>query len=296
MNLPALYDRNYRFSHARSDSKPALVGRLTPRDRLIVRTAFDFRALSTSLLHQAVSREFPTSKSAFWRVLRRLWRSGYLDRIPEVYLRVIGVESNVLWAIGPNGYELLAPELGLPVERARRVTAWNVSLAPWFLRHRLDTNAFVIGLLCALHRHEQVRVQLQPPELLEIGEAVVIPDARLDLVHEDGIARFMVEVDEATTPVARWLRSKAWGYSEYWRAHPTEPFVVLTIAPTPGRRDRLRTAVARFLNEAAAKGTTYPAELWAFTDRTLYDDEPASILADIWYGVRGMQRRSLLDL
>jgi hypothetical protein len=50
------------------------------------------------------------------------------------------------------------------------------------------------------------------------------------------------------------------------------------------------------VDEAASTGTMYPAELWAFTDRTLYDDEPQSILADSWYGVRGQERRSLLDL
>ena len=50
------------------------------------------------------------------------------------------------------------------------------------------------------------------------------------------------------------------------------------------------------LHMAAAQGTTYPAALWAFTDRTLYNDEPQSILADIWFGVRDQERRSLLDL
>jgi hypothetical protein len=280
----ALFNRAYRFAHTKPGSKLVQAGRLTERDRLILRALWEFRVLPTSTLYQRVALEHPTSKGAFWRVLRRLWRAEYLDRIPEVYLRVIGVESNVLWAIGKRGYEYLAPELGLPIDTARRVPEWNAAIKPLFLKHRINLNKFLICLTCALHQHERVTLHLESAQRLVVQDVVIIPDAQLALVHPDGAARFAIESDESTTPLARWARSKAWGYAEYWRAHPTAPFVVLIIAPTPARCDHLREAVARFCQAMAAQGITYPP-LWRFTDRSHYSlERPETILERIWLG------------
>jgi Replication-relaxation len=288
-----LYDPAQWYRHARQRPDTVNVV-LTPRDRTILALLDFYKVLSTRQLLALLNLSHMTSRSALYRRLRQLWRAGILSRpyIAGLLLRMTQETPDLIWSLGQKGR--LAS--GLPPERYAKHPR-DEELSFLFARHQFHLAEFLSAVVLACHQHTRVRLALERPQQWMVKDAVVIPDGQFALTHVDGsgTARFAVELDEGSAPLNRWIMSKGLGYGEHYRVHQ-EPFVVLVVAPSVGRRERLRGAVARFLDEAATKGTTYPGELWAFTDRTLYDDEPASILADIWYGVRGTQRRSLLDL
>jgi len=263
---------------------------------------------------------------AFATRLRQLWRSYHLDRPPEqLYLKITGVEPHLLWALGRKGYELLAPELALAVDhyRARRMTQKNSEIKASTLAHDLGSNKARACIELATHGHALVRLiywstqgtkfTLIPPEhQLRLFKAAsekrltVVPDGLYGLEHLNepppNRAHFYWEFDNGTTPLPRWTLKKGLGYGEYFRQglcsrqRAFKSFTVLLVAPTPARKESMRTSIARWLQDARHAGSEYPPNLWWFTDRTQYTlDRPASVLAPIWQTASGEERHSLLE-
>jgi Replication-relaxation len=268
---------------------------LTPRDRTILALLDFYKVLSTRQLLALLNLSHMTSRSALYRRLRQLWRARVLSRprIAGLLLRMTQETPDLVWSLGPKGR--LA--LGLPPERYAKHPR-DEELSFLFARHQFHLAEFLSAVVLACHQHARVRLALERPQQWTVQDVVVIPDGQFALTHLDGsgTARFAVELDQGSVPLNRWIVSKGWGYAEYYRTHQ-QPFVVLVIAPTPGRRDTLRGKVARFLAEAAAKGTFYPEALWAFTDRAAYDPaRPETLLAPIWLPARAGKPVSILAL
>ncbi len=327
MTTHPLFDRTRHFRHAKHPTlHPQLL--LQERDWHILETVQRYRVIDTNTLGKLLSHQ--GSDDALIKRLRKLWRAEYLDRPKEaLYLRLIGQEPCLLWAIARKGYAALAPRLGLPLDnyQARRQKQLNDDIKAATLAHNLSLNKFRAAIELATRAHDQIRlvfwnqhqlkkISVTPPQpqltLFNVPEHTVtlIPDAlfALEFFHEPSPhnpaekakAHFYVEYDNATTPLSRFVLKKGLGYGQHFStdlsARAFKFFQVLIVASTPTRKDNLRAAIATWLAQAKHKGTAYPETLWLFSDKTMYDlESPQSVLGSIWQSATSAETRSLLD-
>lgn len=282
---------------------------------------YEYRVIDTDTLKKLIDHQ--ASDFTLWRRLRGLFRKSYLDRPREAaYLRFLGEEKCLLWAIGRRGYEALAPRLGLPLNRARKQPELNSTIRASTLAHNLGLNKFRACIEISTRAHDKVSlhfwkqrtlktISVTPPEpqlrLFHTPEKTItlLPDALFALhFHQSpppNKAHWFVEWDNGTTPTRRWTLKKGLGYAVYFSKNLSQEdygfgtFQVLIVAPSPQRKESLRQAIRDFLEETKRRGTCYP-DLWLFTDRGMYSlDEPLSVLDTIWQTATSDQKRSLLD-
>lgn len=324
--LHALFDRTRHFRHAKHLQARELL--LQERDWATLTILQSYRVLDTATLRKLVnntqSEEHQVNELKFQRRLRMLWRAEYLERPREaLYLKLIGQEKCLLWALGRKGYAALAPKLGLSLDnyQARRHKQLNEDIKAQTLAHNLGLNKFraCIELATTNHptvkllswSHQNLKAMITPPQhqltLFKVPEKTLalIPDGLLALEHitepPPNRSFHFIEYDNSTTPLTRWTYKKGLGYAEYHRQdlqsklRGLKTFNILIIAPTPTRKDNLREAIANWLAHAKHKGTTYP-DLWLFADKTMYDlEQPQSVLGTIWQAATSDEKRSLLD-
>lgn len=113
----------------------------------------------------------------------------------------------------------------------------------------------------------------------------LVADAYAVIRRGDETHAFLVEIDRGTVATSR-MRTKYLGYLAWRRLEgPEQRFGVramrvLTIAPTPGRLERLRES-ARLASVGSPSGF-----LWFGLDSDVRADDPARLLGPIWKIVR----------
>ncbi|MDA8314548.1 MAG: replication-relaxation family protein [Actinomycetota bacterium] len=233
-----------------------VLGRLTERDRLICRTLWEHRILTTE---QICNLCFTSLVSAQHRLVT-LWRLGVLDRFRSI--RPVGSES-WRYTLGPLGAGLVAAERGVDPPRASVLRDRVVALAAGQrTAHTLEVNGFFCALHAAARSRPDAAVGAWWSErrcAAEWGD-LVRPDAYG--VWEEGGDRveFFVEHDTGTETLAR-VAAKLDGYRDLAEAEGAARSVLFWLAQ-PGREPALRRALegTALPVATAAAGTGSPAD------------------------------------
>jgi hypothetical protein len=208
--------------------------RLTPRDRLLCRTLFDHRVLTTEQVTDLCFDNLTTARHR----LTALYDLRVLDRFRP--FRQVGSDP-YHYLLDTLGVEIVAAERGVEVPRPGLRHSRALALADsQRLAHLLGVN----GLFCSLARwargvEDAELVEWWPERRCnnEWGE-VVRPDSFGLLRQRQRVVEFFVEVDRGTETLAR-LADKLAGYAELTRATGWTPQVCFWF-PGPGREAEAR--------------------------------------------------------
>jgi len=203
--------------------------RLTPRDRLLCRTLFDHRVLTTEQVTDLCFDNLTTARHR----LTALYDLRVLDRFRP--FRPVGSHP-YHYLLDTLGMEIVAAERGIEVPRPGLHHSRALALADsQRLAHLLGIN----GLFCSLARWAR---RVEDAELaewwserrcaVEWGE-VVRPDSFGTLRQGTRVVEFFVELDRGTETLAR-LADKLTGYAELIRATGWTSQVCFWF-PSPGR-------------------------------------------------------------
>ena len=259
------------------DHVAAVARRLTPRDRLVCRTLFDHKVLTTEQVTDLCFCNLTTARHR----LRALYDLRVLDRFRP--FRPVGSDP-YHYLLDTLGVDVVAAERGIEAPRPGLHHRRALALADGQrLAHLRATN----GLFCALARWAR---RVEDAELAEWwserrcatewGE-VVRPDGFGTLRQGDRVVELFVEVDRGTETLAR-LADKLTGYAELVRATGWAPLVCFWF-PTTGR-------------EAAARQVLGHAEVAVATGGAGLGD-PAGAGGTVWLPVGSAgPRRHLIDL
>ena len=216
----------------------AVARRLTPRDRLVCRTLFDHKVLTTEQVTDLCFCNLTTARHR----LSALYDLRVLDRFRP--FRPVGSDP-YHYLLDTLGVDVVAAERGIEAPRPGLHHRRALALADGQrLAHLRATN----GLFCALARWAR---RVEDAELAEWwserrcatewGE-VVRPDGFGTLRQGDRVVEFFVEVDRGTETLAR-LAAKPTGYAELVRATGWSPLVCFWF-PGPGREAEARRVLA----------------------------------------------------
>ncbi|MQA84372.1 MAG: hypothetical protein GEV03_07055 [Streptosporangiales bacterium] len=230
-----------------------LMGRLSGRDRLILRTLADHHVLTTD---QITDLAFDSLRAAQQRlvVLDRLGVVGrFRDRLPA---------GSQPWRyyLAPAGAAIIAAERGQPAPAPSKVRARAIALAAsQRLPHLLGVNGFFTALAAAARTSAGTcALEQWWPErrcAAEYGE-LVRPDAYGVWRQHRRRVGFFLEHDQATEPTAR-AAAKLAGYADLAIAEDT-PVVVLFWLPSPDREASLRPELERAAPRAVTVATATP--------------------------------------
>ncbi len=212
----------------------AVARRLTPRDRLLCRTLFDHKVLTTEQVTDLCFENLTTARHR----LTVLYELRVLDRFRP--FRPVGSDP-YHYLLDTLGVEVAAADRGVEVPRPGLHYSRALALADsQRLAHLLGIN----GLFCSLARWAR---STEDAELIEWwperrctaewGE-VVRPDGFGTLRQRNRIIEFFIEVDRGTETLAR-LADKLTGYAELIRATGWAPLVCFWF-PGPGREAEAR--------------------------------------------------------
>ena len=212
--------------------------RLTPRDRLLCRTLFDHKVLTTEQVTDLCFEKLTTARHR----LTALYQLRVLDRFRP--FRSVGSDP-YHYLLDTLGVEVVAADRGIEVPRPGLHHSRALALADsQRLAHLLGIN----GLFCALARWART---VEDAELIEWwperrctaewGE-VVRPDGFGTLRQRTRVVEFFIEVDRGTETLAR-LADKLNGYAELVRATGWTPLVCFWF-PGPGREGEGRRVLA----------------------------------------------------
>jgi len=212
--------------------------RLTPRDRLLCRTLFDHRVLTTE---QVTNLCFDNLTTARHR-LTALYELRVLDRFRP--FRPVGSDP-YHYLLDTLGVEVVAADQAVEVPRPGLHHSRALALADsQRLAHLLGIN----GLFCSLARWartvEDAELAEWWPErrcVTEWGE-VVRPDGFGTLRQLQRVVEFFIEVDRGTETLAR-LADKLTGYAELVQATGWAPLVCFWF-PSSGREAQARRVLA----------------------------------------------------
>ena len=212
--------------------------RLTPRDRLVCRTLFDHRVLTTEQVTDLCFENLTTARHR----LTALYDLRVLDRFRP--FRPVGSDP-YHYLLDTLGVEIVAADRGIEGPRPGLHHSRALALADsQRLAHLLATN----GLFCALARWartvEDAELAEWWPERRctnEWGE-VVRPDGFGTLRQRTRVVEFFVELDRGTETLGR-LADKLTGYAELTRATGWAPSVCFWF-PSPGREAEARRVLA----------------------------------------------------
>ena len=208
--------------------------RLTPRDRLLCRTLFDHRVLTTEQVTDLCFENLTTARHR----LTTLYELRVLDRFRP--FRPVGSDP-YHYLLDTLGVEVVAADRAVEVPRPGLHHSRALALADsQRLAHLLGIN----GLFCALARWAR---SVEDGELVEWwperrcasewGE-VVRPDGFGTLRQRDRVVEFFIELDRGTETLAR-LADKLTGYAELVHATGWAPLVCFWF-PSPGREAEAR--------------------------------------------------------
>ena len=208
--------------------------RLTPRDRLVCRTLFDHRVLTTEQVTDLCFDNLTTARHR----LTALYQLRVLDRFRP--FRSVGSDP-YHYLLDTLGVEVVAADRGIEVPRPGLHHSRALALADsQRLAHLLATN----GLFCSLARWAR---GVEDAELAEWwserrcnnewGE-VVRPDGFGTLRQQTRVVEFFVEFDRGTETLAR-LADKLTDYAQLIHATGWTPLVCFWF-PTTGREAEAR--------------------------------------------------------
>jgi hypothetical protein len=122
-----------------------------------------------------------------------------------------------------------------------------------------------------------------------------VPDGFVRLEKSSCQHFLFLEADRSTMTTERFAK-KLTAYWTWWKQggskkkHGVEHFRVLTITPSPQRRDNLRKVATK---AAPVKGGS--SMFWFACEKDYAVDNPESILGPIWTTAKDEQRHSLLE-
>lgn len=220
------------------DLASAVARRLTPRDRLLCRTLYDHRVLTTEQVTDLCFDNLTTARHR----LTALYDLRVLDRFRP--FRAVGSDP-YHYLLDTLGVEIVAADRGVEVPRPGLHHSRALALADsQRLAHLLGVN----GLFCALTRWartvEDAELAEWWPErrcATEWGE-VVRPDGFGTLRQRQRVVEFFVEFDRGTETLTR-LADKLTGYAELVRATGWSPQLCFWF-PTTGREAEARRVLA----------------------------------------------------
>jgi len=217
----------------------AVIGRLTERDRLLVRLLDDHRVLTTA---QVADVGFTGERRARMR-LSELYALDILDRFrPQAW----GNPSPFHWVLGPLGAALIAAERGIDVADLswRRGLVHDLA-ASQRLAHLVGLNGFFTALLRSARTRPGCWLDEWWSErrcAREWGE-VVRPDGYGIWTETDTSLPFLLEYDNGTERLER-LAGKLGGYARLAAAAGHPNWVLFTF-PTPRREHEARRVLAK---------------------------------------------------
>jgi len=238
-----------------------LIGRLTPRDREIMRLVWEHRTLTT---HQIARLLFGSYSSAKER-LSTLHRIRALDR----FRPYIG-QGSAPWhyILDAPGAQILAgarsqtlTEFGYRRDRVLTL-AYRASLD-----HTVGVNDFFVDLASHTREHDtRLRWWTAAQCEAEWGD-IVRPDAAGKWTDNDKRVRFYLEHDRGTESLRR-LAEKVDAYSELRRVTSRRDAVVLFWLPSTQREHNVRARIPQpTVPAATAVQGTHPADaVWARLD------------------------------
>jgi Replication-relaxation len=212
--------------------------RLTPRDRLVCRTLFDHKVLTTEQVTDLCFDNLTTARHR----LTALYELRVLDRFRP--FRPVGSDP-YHYLLDTLGVEIVAADRAVEVPRPGLNHSRALALADsQRLAHFLGIN----GLFCALARWART---VEDGELVEWwperrcasewGE-VVRPDGFGTLRQRTRVVEFFIELDRDTETLAR-LADKLTGYAQLVHATGWAPLVCFWF-PSPGREAEARRVLA----------------------------------------------------
>ena len=149
-------------------------------------------------------------------------------------------------------------------------------------------------------KQSPLRVDVPPSPGAFGGEGrsvAVIPDGWFQLEVEGVVSSIALELDRGTEEQKFWRRKVAalvtWANGPYQEAFETDNITIAVVAPSPTRRDELRTWTAR---ELANRGWLDDGEIFLFTSSDPVVTAPHSFFFDpVWYQASTELPVSLLD-
>jgi hypothetical protein len=263
----------------------ALAGRLTDRDRAILRLVSEHRVLTS---HQLGEAFFGSHDRAEHR-LRELTDAEALARF-RPYRRHGEGSAPYHYVLGPAGAAVLAAEQGTELRRLgyRADKALEVAHSQR-LAHTVGVNGFFTALAAHARKHHAQGARLvawwSERRCRDRWEPIVRPDG-YGRWHEDGgQVDFFLEYDRGTEPLDR-LAAKLAGYQKL-AAVTQVPTPVLFWLPSSGREASVRRALAG-------------GSLWAampFAVATASPDLGRSPAEQAWLPLdQNWPRRRLIDL
>jgi len=226
---PAIKKRQPRFQRVESANF-----RLQERDREILKEIHKFRFLD--------SRQIIALLGGSRRILARLnllFHAGYLDR-PRVQ-NSKGVNSNMVYALGRKGAELLSRELDLDLS-SLNWTAKNRESGYLFIDHTLAIAEFIIMVRMACKQREElvfveadhiINHRKQKPKDSEQGMAwrIQTPKANIGMIPDyvfgiydksrSKTFYYFLEADRSTMPIKRSVSSRSSFYKKMIGYHAT---------------------------------------------------------------------------
>jgi Replication-relaxation len=228
---------------ATSDHLAILAGRLTARDRWLLRMLHEYQVLTTTQITQLA---FGTTRVAALR-LDVLYRHQAVDRFRP--LAITG-SAPLHWVLGPAGAQVLAAEDAITVTQLgyRRDRALAIAWSPR-LAHDTGVNGFFTALAATARAHPDCGLDAWWPErrCAALWGDLARPDG-YGRWHEPGpagtirAAEFFLEYDTGTEDLPR-VTAKLAGYRQLAaRTGITTP--VLIWLPGPARETALRALLA----------------------------------------------------
>jgi hypothetical protein len=229
----------------------ALLGRLTPRDRFILRALADHDVLTTP---QVADLAFGSLRAAQQR-LKVLVTFGAVGRFRR---RLPEGSEPWRYCLAPAGAALIAAERGQPAPRRwpRHVLALATSQR---LDHLLGVNGFFTSLAAAARAssgsHALAEWWSEQRCAAEYGE-IVRPDGYGAWASGGHVTGFCLEYDNGTETTSR-VAAKLAGYADLAVSQNT-PVLVLFWLPAPARETALRPALERAVTGAVTVATAAP--------------------------------------
>lgn len=225
------------------DARFAIVGRLTDRDRSLVRAVARHRVLTTDQLTEAF---FPSHKRA-WKRIAALHRRELLLRFRPFH-DGWGGAAPFHYVLGRTGAWLIAAESGADPLKAAR--AWRADRAAAIahqrnLAHIVGVNGLWASLVGRARREPDsahLLAWLTEAEVARWAGEVVRPDAMLEWREDDQAIEAFVEYDRGTETL-RVLRDKVRAYERLEEERGATSWVLFAFT-TRGREVSARAALS----------------------------------------------------
>jgi len=273
---------------------------LQERDKRILCACFECRYLTRSQVQQLFDIECVTRINLR---LRKLWDHRFLDRR---FLPTLSGSAEAVYLLGSHGVAIAAEKLGLDADEVLRHRALNLSINDSMLPHDLAVNDFRISVARQIgsdHRFQMKRWWdprdcEQSFEILSEEKRIrttLKPDGLLQLVFEDRLYSFFVELDQSTSGLSK-LNDKYAAYAQFRalglaeQAFKIQKFHLLIVAKSADRCANLKTLAEQsdldfiwLANQNELKTDPLTSSVWYRTGqaavRSLFDKPKVRVVA-----------------